>query len=92
MTRLRDVTTSAHDFRRVLKEITFYLGYEATRTLQNAPDTIRTPMGVEFNGVKVAESVAIVPILRAGLSMADGMLDLMPKAVVHHIGKLHLLC
>jgi len=87
MTRLRDVNTNSYDFRRVLKEITFYLGYDATREVKLQEDKIKTPMGVEFDGSKVADNVAIVPILRAGLSMCDGMLDLMPRATVHHIGE-----
>ena len=86
MTKLRDVNTPPDEFRRKLKEITFYLGFEATRNLGTANKTIKTPMG-DFDGVKVADSVAIVPILRAGLSMADGMLELLPNAAVHHIGK-----
>lgn len=86
MTRLRDRQTNSYDFRRLLKEVTFYLGYDATRELSLENDTITTPMNVTFEGHKVAENIAIVPILRAGLSMCDGMLDLMPRATVHHIG------
>lgn len=86
MTKLRDVNTAPDEFRRKLKEITFYLGFEATRCLNLANKTIKTPMG-DFDGSKVADSVAIVPILRAGLSMADGMLELLPNASVHHIGE-----
>ncbi len=86
MTLLRDVKTSASDFRKVLREITFYLGYEASRDLKINSETIRTPMNVDFEGSKVGESVAIIPILRAGLAMADGMLELMPKSAVYHIG------
>jgi uracil phosphoribosyltransferase len=47
-------------------------------------------MNVDFEGSKVGESVAIIPILRAGLAMADGMLELMPKSAVYHIGMLQL--
>jgi len=86
MTVLRDVKTGANDFRKILREITFYLGYEASRDLKVTSDPIRTPMNVDFNGSKVAEQVAIIPILRAGLAMGDGMLELMPKAAVYHIG------
>jgi len=86
MSLLRDVKTSASDFRKVLREITFYLGYEASRDLKIHAETIRTPMNVDFEGSKVGESVAIIPILRAGLAMADGMLELMPKSAVYHIG------
>jgi len=86
MTKLRDRKTTANDFRKVLREITFYLGYEATRDVALSPETITTPMNVEFAGSKVRDSIAIIPILRAGLAMADGMLELMPNAAVHHIG------
>lgn len=88
MTLLRDSKTSSGDFRRLLKEISFYLGYEATRTVAVVPNQVMTPMGVEYNGHKVGDKIAIIPILRAGLGMADGMLDLMPNAAVHHIGKI----
>jgi len=85
MTKLRNVNTPPDEFRRKLKEITFYLGYEATRGLNLTSTTIQTPMG-EFEGSKITDNVAIIPVLRAGLSMADGMLELLPNAAVHHIG------
>ena len=69
MTILRDAKTNANDFRKVLKEITFYLGYEASRTLSTVESNVTTPMGESFSGQKVHEKVAIVPILRAGLGM-----------------------
>jgi uracil phosphoribosyltransferase len=68
MTVLRDAKTSPADFRRLLQEITFYLGYEATRDLNTAPVEVKTPMGVVHTGAKVAQNVAIIPILRAGVS------------------------
>ncbi|KAJ1417057.1 phosphoribosyltransferase-like protein [Ochromonadaceae sp. CCMP2298] len=86
MTVLRDTTTSPAEFRRKLKEITFYLGYEATKGLTTKEKAITTPVG-PFMGSTVAESVAIIPVLRAGLAMADGLLELMPDASVHHIGE-----
>lgn len=85
MTKLRDVNTPPDEFRRKLREITFYLGFEATRSLNVVNKTIKTPMG-DFDGVKVNDSVSIIPILRAGLSMSDGLLELLPTASVHHIG------
>lgn len=86
MTLLRSSKTNAADFRRILKEISFYLGYEASRDIKTVSEVIQTPLNADFNGVKISDKVAIIPILRAGLSMADGMLDLMPHASVHHIG------
>lgn len=86
MTLLRDAKTTSSSFRELLREITFYLGYEATRLLSSAPSVVTTPMGVSFEGIKVTDKVAIIPILRAGLGMADAMLGLLPRASVHHIG------
>lgn len=86
MTLLRDRKTASHDFRRLLREITFYLGFEATRDLKLQSHAISTPLGEPFDGVKLSESISIIPILRAGLGMADGILDLIPRASVHHIG------
>ena len=87
MTRLRNESTNSADFRQILKEITFYLGFEASRKISIADDVIRTPMGVEFSGARIAENVAIIPILRAGNVMGEGMLELLPNSAVHHIGK-----
>jgi uracil phosphoribosyltransferase len=87
MTRLRDVKTNASEFRRLLKELTFYLGYEAAHELNTKLDLVQTPMNEPFSGVHIADKVAIIPILRAGLNMADGMLELLPSASVHHIGE-----
>lgn len=53
MTLLRDAKTSASDFRKVLREITFYLGYEASRDLKVHTEHIRTPMNVDFEGTKM---------------------------------------
>ena len=83
---LRNEETAPHDFRRVLREITFYLGYEATRNLQLSEYTIRTPNDTEATGYKLSQTISFIPILRAGLGMTDGMLDLIPKASIHHIG------
>lgn len=86
MTLLRDQKTSSHDFRKVLREITFYLGYEATRLVKTSSHEVTTPMGLPFVGGKIAEKIAIIPILRAGLGMSDAMLDLLPRAAVYHMG------
>lgn len=85
MTILRDVTTSTKDFRSVLKEITFYLGYEATKGLKLQSKNIQTPL-MEYGGSKLAENISIIPILRAGLGMSESMSELIPSAAVHHIG------
>merc|ERR1712232_190657 len=89
MTLLRDCRTPPRDFRQLLREITFHLGYEATSTLlTSARSDVVSPVGPVLGGsaVKLCESVALVPVLRAGLGMVDAMLELLPNAVVHHLG------
>jgi uracil phosphoribosyltransferase len=86
LTLLRNKETKCDEFRRILREITFYLGYEATRNLTTEKKVVTTPMNVSFDGSRVSEKIAVIPILRAGIVMADGMLDLVPHAAVHHIG------
>lgn len=92
---LRSSTTDQQKFRSVLREVTYHLGYEATSTLKTRDVPISVSIGRESNqmeciGSKVADRVALIPILRSGLGMADGMLELLPKASVHHIGMYHL--
>jgi uracil phosphoribosyltransferase len=89
MTLLRDRTSPPRDFRQLLREITFHLGYEATSTLLTAfRSDVVTPVGTATGdkAVRLSESVALVPVLRAGLGMVDAMLELLPNAVVHHLG------
>lgn len=62
-------------------EITFYLGYEATRHLKTVSHPVETPMGVKHEGVDLHHGGhCIIPILRAGLAMGDGMMELLPDA------------
>ncbi|KAI2507045.1 Uracil phosphoribosyltransferase [Fragilaria crotonensis] len=91
ITVLRSSQTKPSSFRAVLKEITYHLGYEATSTLKTKPVAISVPTDddhshVECTGQKLAERVALVPILRSGLGMTESMLELLPNAGVHHIG------
>ncbi len=86
MTQLRDETTRSPDFRRLIKEITFYLGYEATRTLKTKGKDVTTPMSASAKGKVVSDNICIIPILRAGLTMSESLMDLLPEAAVHHIG------
>jgi uracil phosphoribosyltransferase len=91
ITVLRSSQTKPSSFRAVLKEITYHLGYEATSTLKTKPVAISVPSDddlshVECTGQKLAERVALVPILRSGLGMTESMLELLPNAGVHHIG------
>ncbi|KAG9408141.1 hypothetical protein AC1031_021385 [Aphanomyces cochlioides] len=89
LTKLRDAKTDANLFRHLLREITFYLGYEATSDLSTTPKKINTPLG-PHEGVELATPVALVPILRAGLGMVEPMLDLLPNARVYHIGNISI--
>jgi uracil phosphoribosyltransferase len=85
LTLLRRQTTAVPLFRRVAAELTYLLGYEATAELPLLPRPIETPLA-PMTGARIGLPVAIVPILRAGLGMIDGFLDLMPDAHVWHIG------
>ena len=75
------------NIHNVIHAISYHTGYEATRLLSTAPVMVTTPLGMEYEGKKVADNVAIIPILRAGLAMTDGILELMPNAAVYHIGE-----
>jgi uracil phosphoribosyltransferase len=85
LSRLRDERTPPAEFRQLVRMLAVLLGQEATADLALRPSSIRTPL-TETVGQELAESVAVVPILRAGLGMADGLLDLIPDACVWHIG------
>lgn len=83
---MRDQDTSTRTFRDLLKEITLLMGYEITRDLPLTTHTIQTPLTAMQAPVIAGKKVAIVPVLRAGLGMADGLLALIPSARQGHIG------
>jgi len=83
---LRKVETSVKDFRELVKEIAMLMCYEATRNLPLMDVEIETPISETKVKMLKGEDIAIVPILRAGLGMVDGMLALVPNAKVGHIG------
>lgn len=83
---IRKEETSVKDFRELVKEISMLMAYEATRTLPLKEVKITTPMQPTTVNMLDGEDIAIVPILRAGLGMVDGMLALVPNAKVGHIG------
>lgn len=85
MTVLRDRTTEPQTFRALVHELTQLLFYEATRDLRLEPVTIQTPLA-ECTGRHLAETVGLVPILRAGLGMSEAILELIPTARVWHLG------
>lgn len=83
---MRDIHTGSKDFRELLKEISLLMGYEITRDLPLENVEIETPMKKMTARVISGKKLAIVPILRAGLGMVDGLLTLLPVAKVGHIG------
>lgn len=83
---LRDVSTGVKEFRELVEEISMLMGYEVTRHLPLKEVEIETPVAVAKVKVISGKKLAIVPILRAGLGMVDGMLRLIPAAKVGHIG------
>ena len=86
VTLIRSVDTGTKDFRELLEEIALLMGYEITRDLPLEDVKVQTPL-VETVGKQIAgKKVGIVPILRAGLGMVNGLLELMPMAKVGHVG------
>lgn len=83
---IRKEDTSVKDFRELVREISTLMAYEATRNLSLEEVTITTPICEAKVKMLKGEDIAIVPILRAGLGMVDGMLALVPNAKVGHIG------
>lgn len=83
---LRDVKTSSSQFRGLIKEITELMVYEATRDLPTCEVDIQTPITTAHCRILAGRKLAFVPILRAGLGMVDGALELIPSARVGHIG------
>ena len=86
LTMMRDKNTGAKDFRELLEEISMLMGYEVTRDLPLTQVTIETPITTMQAPMIEGKKLAIVPILRAGLGMVDGLLRLVPVAKVGHIG------
>jgi len=86
LTHMRDKTTSTRTFRQLLREITLLMGYEVTRNLPLTTRTIETPLTRMQAPVIAGKKLTVVPVLRAGIGMADGLLELIPSARVGHIG------
>ena len=85
MTALRDQRTPPPDFYRLVRELGTLLAYEATTDLRTLPTTIETPLETT-TGERLAGGVGIVPILRAGLGLAEGFRQVLPDAQVWHLG------
>ncbi|MBQ0026098.1 MAG: uracil phosphoribosyltransferase [Lachnospiraceae bacterium] len=86
ITMLRDISTGTNQFRTLVSEIATLMGYEAMRDLPMEEIEVTTPMEKCMSPVIAGKKLAIVPILRAGLGMVDGILSLTPTAKVGHIG------
>jgi uracil phosphoribosyltransferase len=85
LSRLRDINTSPKKFRELVREVSALLAYEATADLATTPRELDTPLA-RITGQELQEKIGLVPILRAGLGMVEGVWELMPTAEVWHIG------
>jgi uracil phosphoribosyltransferase len=85
LSRLRDRSTDPKKFRELVREMAALLTYEATADLVTQPKAVETPLKMT-TGVELQEKIGLVPILRAGLGMVEGVWELMPTAEVWHIG------
>ncbi len=85
ITRLRDVQTESKKFRELVRELAALLAYEATQDLQVTPVEVQTPLAVA-EGYDLLQKIGLIPILRSGLGMVEGIWELMPSAEVWHIG------
>lgn len=85
LTQARDADTPCELFRRLLGEIAMLMAYEITRQYPVEPVEVRTPLAMA-TGADLQRDITLVPILRAGLGMADGILRLIPQARVGHLG------
>ena len=83
---LRDKKTGTREFRDLVSEIAALMCYDATRDMPTRDVDVETPIGIAHCKTLAGKKVAIVPILRAGLGMVDGMLSMLPSAKVGHIG------
>lgn len=85
LTRLRDVNTKPAEFRSLVRRVATILAAAATDDLQLRDTTVQTPLAIA-PGFELAERIALVPILRAGLGLVDPLVDLIPDAEVWHLG------
>jgi uracil phosphoribosyltransferase len=85
LARLRDASTPPMEFRGLVRSMARLLAFEASADLPTEPTEVRTPLAPAA-ARRLASEVALVPILRAGLGMVDGLLDVLPSASVWHLG------
>ncbi|SJZ45864.1 uracil phosphoribosyltransferase [Mycoplasmopsis verecunda] len=86
LSKMRDKHTSHKEFRNNLNEIASLMVYEIMRDYKCIKTSGITPLNIEYEGYKFDKEIVIIPILRAGLGMVEGILDLIPEARVGHIG------
>ncbi|WP_100400387.1 uracil phosphoribosyltransferase [Bacillus sp. FJAT-44742] len=86
LTFIRDVKTGTKEFRELVDEVAALMAFEITRNLQLQEVTVETPVGPAQSYTLAGKKLGLVPILRAGLGMVDGILDLIPAAKVGHVG------
>jgi len=82
---LRETSTEPKKFRELIREISALLAYEATQDLATQEKTVTSPMG-KAKGAELKDEIGLIPILRAGLGMVEGIWELIPEAQVWHIG------
>ena len=85
LTQLRSVNTDHRSFRELVRELALLMCYEATRDLDLTPQTVETPLGLAA-GQSCHDTIGLVPVLRAGLGLVDGVMELLPSVQVWHIG------
>jgi uracil phosphoribosyltransferase len=86
LTYLRDRETGSKEFRELLTEVSTLMAYEVTRDLPLSATEIETPIGKMESKVLAGKKLGVIPILRAGLGMVEGVLSLLPAAKVGHVG------
>lgn len=86
LTIMRDKTTSTKSFRQLLREISLLIAYEATRDLEMRMVEVETPIATFQSPMIAGKKLVFAPILRAGMGLLEGMLDLVPSARVAHVG------
>ena len=86
LSHMRNEKTGAKQFRELVKELAMLMAYEATRGFQLRGTSVQTPVATATTWELAGKKVAVIPILRAGLGMVDGILELIPAAKVGHIG------
>lgn len=86
LTLIRDKNTGTKEFRELVDEVAMLMGFEITRNLPVTEVTVETPVTTATTKVLSGKKIGLIPILRAGIGMVDGMLKLLPAARVGHVG------